>query len=858
MKNRISGLVILCVLLATTVYAIKTSLIDIGREGEYDGRVRISRDEGGNMVFKDDAHTTPVTLAELSQGVKEHGELLGLGNDDHGQYLTSSRHGAQHTTAFNDALPISPDIRNHTMLGQHLQDSDIHVSRSQGETITGAWKFDGQPEFRDNIKMSRQGAAGNGDILFEDGGEDARIRWDDGYNRFEFNRKIKAAEAEMESLTVSSSGRFIGALSGKEPQGVPMGRIENFASIEGIGAQNLVDKTADEDISGQWDFLNDVYVDGDLTTSGILNPLGGIKGLGKGNVVTVAKKGGDFSSIQAAINAATSGDVIMIFPGIYSEKLIISKSDIQLVGCVPNGAGFSENNNPETIITYASSGVGNDLMTVWIKSGGATALTKIVLANLTIINTAALGTGDAEEALDIGRGDTYGSANHEVYIKNCSLYGEQDTVFVNCAGKAVFDGCHVDGHSDICSIADYVIFKNTSFYTHSGDSTHCSLWVGRSGGVAFIAKFINCSFDCNVVSTTGGVGRYGENGTILYFMNCSVFPNAGTHSWNANGKTGTIYLSNTNGGNWGTVTVMKEKGLDIEGSANIPTINSQIITIYHPGPDTYLKLSSPDGIQFSDVGTGYDYDVNLYRDGANILKTDDAFDANSIKTNGTTRISSDGVGTFESLDSGPITGTIGLFTGNMTIGDDSSDHLVVSDYCPQFPNLGNAAGDSEVRFDSASKFISFYPMACPSVFYRIDGEDWQYAGEIIKDANGNIFEGIVELGEVKESIIVQIINFKDEIDFIDYAAFVRIVESAPDAPPAERAGVKHEEFPVKDRLTCKRDQIFRKLNKGEKLEYKGELRGKFGFKIVGYYTDLIRNRDKDKEFLDKRENLLRK
>ncbi len=336
MKNRIRGLVVLFAMIAASVFAIKTSLIDIGAEGEYDGRVKIYRDASGNMVFKDDAHTTAVTLAALSQGMRDHADLLGLGSDDHAQYLTSVRHGSEHDAQFNDALVTSPDAGNHTTLGQHLQDVDRHLGRGQAETITGAWKFEAQPEFRDNIRISRQGIAGDGDIFFEDGADDARIHWDDGYGRFEFNRKIKAGEAETESLMVSNTGRFPGTLSGRVGQGAPTGMIENFASIEGISAQNLVDKTSDEDISGQWDFLNDMYVDGDLTTSGILNPLGGIKGLGKGNVVTVAKKGGDFSSIQAAVNSITTASptnpwVVYVFPGIYEEK-VTSKNFVSLIG----------------------------------------------------------------------------------------------------------------------------------------------------------------------------------------------------------------------------------------------------------------------------------------------------------------------------------------------------------------------------------------------------------------------------------------------------------------------------------------------------------------------------------------------
>ena len=42
--------------------------------------------------------------------------------------------------------------------------------------------------------------------------------------------------------------------------------------------------------------------------------------------ITVAPSGADFSSIQAAADAANFGDLINITPGVYSENLIINKT----------------------------------------------------------------------------------------------------------------------------------------------------------------------------------------------------------------------------------------------------------------------------------------------------------------------------------------------------------------------------------------------------------------------------------------------------------------------------------------------------------------------------------------------------
>ena len=617
MKNRIWGLVMLFAMLALSVSAIKTSLIDIGAEGEYDGRVKIYRDGEGNMVFKDDAHSTPVTLSSLSQGMREHGDLLGLGNDDHGQYITSGRHVGQHTAQFNDALLTNPDVGNHTTLGQHLGDADRHLSRSQAETIPGAWKFDAQPEFRDNIKMSHQGSAGNGDILFEDGTDDARIRWDDAYNRFEFNRKIKGPEAEMESLMVNEIGRFPVTLSGKEAEGVPTGKIENFASIEGISSRNLVDKTADEDISGQWDFLNDMYIDGDLTISGILNPLGGIKGLGKGNTVTVAKKGGDYQTIQEAVNAAVSGDVILIYPGTYtlSENLDVDHA-VSIVGIDREKCIIERNNVVVGALGY-TDGVVNCLVA------------NTVLMNLTIKNTGSDNGTNTTPAVICSAG--------ACFINNCRIMGN--------GGRDIF--CILNTANVECINVETVQYNISSVAGHP-------IWVANSGALRYYdsrvtvlgpgagiqlnttgdCTFYNVMFDCPLYAIDScacgdlKIHHCGvRTGAIISFFNSAVYS-----SLDANMTEGlpiTVTPSITVGGLWDINTTSIISKLSEELNVNIK------ISYYDNGGNTEAGI-------FWGTGAPNVFDVNLYRGGANILKTDDAFDANTLMTAGTERISAAG------------------------------------------------------------------------------------------------------------------------------------------------------------------------------------------------------------------------
>ena len=213
-KRRWIGLVL--ALVGAGAWAIQTGQVELGEGGSYDSTVIITRDGSGRMTFKDNENPTPLTLNEIRLRGVDHGQLVGLSDDDHPQYLNSTRHSSSHDSTFNGALPIAADANGNTTLGAHTQDTAIHIKRNAAETITGAWTFQGTPELRANLHLSAAGGEGTQKISFEDGTTDAEWTWDDSANQFTLNRNI-AITGNLSCTAVTGgtwSATAIGATKG--------------------------------------------------------------------------------------------------------------------------------------------------------------------------------------------------------------------------------------------------------------------------------------------------------------------------------------------------------------------------------------------------------------------------------------------------------------------------------------------------------------------------------------------------------------------------------------------------------------------------------------------------------------------
>jgi len=167
----------------------------------------------------------------------------------------------------------------------------------------------------------------------------------------------------------------------------------------------------------------DVY--GDIRANGSFygdgSNLTGI-GIEYENTITVAKSGGDYTTIQGAINASVSGDTILIYDGTYTENVTTKTGAMTtLVGVGTMGSVIIESNSG-TALTVPSA-----MMTI------------AFIKNLKLKSTA---TGNNSSKLFYGEGTmtTFNSVSFDYNISN----GYTEEIIDLEAGSYVFTNCKFD------------------------------------------------------------------------------------------------------------------------------------------------------------------------------------------------------------------------------------------------------------------------------------------------------------------------------------------------------------------------------------------------------------------------------
>ncbi len=238
--------------------------------------------------------------------------------------------------------------------------------------------------------------------------------------------------------------------------------------------------------------------------------------------VVVAKDGtGNYTSVQAALNAAPSGSswhTIYIKNGTYKEVITVSKTYIELIGQSATG----------TIISY-----GNYASLVGSTSGSATAFFKaknFIARNITFENSFNYPNSSAANKQAVAAEPM---ADRQIFV-NCRFTGYQDTLYVR-SGRSYFKDCYITGHTDFIFGDGTAVFDNCDIYSQPKNGS-CISAPSTYASTTYGLIFLNC----NVTGPSTGVwlGRpwHPSSSTVsiksnAVYMNCYLGSHIATNGW---------------------------------------------------------------------------------------------------------------------------------------------------------------------------------------------------------------------------------------------------------------------------------------------------------------------------------------
>lgn len=431
------------------------------------------------------------------------------------------------------------------------------------------------------------------------------------------------------------------------------------------GTDNVYSVFGEQDIKERVNVKN--YADGNTSDSLVWSGVGTdfyLRKNRRGNLITVAKSGGDYTTIQAAVDAATTGTTVLVFPGRYLvESSIYVNKPVTIIGVDKNSCVVEI----EQIVVGI---IGKLEGVLQLDADG------IKLENLTIRNIGDTTGENTTPAVVAWSGN--------ICISNCYIGGN--------GGRDVF--CVLGTTNMRC---ENVILEQ---YKEASNASHL-LWVDNNASLQYYGGEINVKGTGHgaQLNTTKNVGFYyvkfhnagfmdiaACNNLTIWGCRINTPPYLLTHNYTKLITNFTDYMNARIGGDLDVVGDIDVGGeINITDDATIQGIlTANTANIYG---SLFVEAGNKDAeykygtIQFTANGVlqfGYKYednytwDINLYRNGANILKTDDAFDANSLKIGGTEVINSSGNSVLNATPAtAGVSGEVVTLTAgeNLTFGD---------------------------------------------------------------------------------------------------------------------------------------------------------------------------------------------
>jgi len=274
--------------------------------------------------------------------------------------------------------------------------------------------------------------------------------------------------------------------------------------------------------------------------------------------VTVAAEGkADFHTLQAAVDAAPeTGELILIAPGIYREKLRVTKANIHLIGTGQTPA--------QVVLTYDDSS----------KSAGGTSKSASVTVqadgfeaeNLTFEN---LWEIEHPEKENRSQAVALLVASDKAVLDRVRLLGAQDTLYANsrtcretgttdpcAASREFFNDCYVEGHVDYIFGDAQAVFDRCELHSRVHDTVTITAQSRHFEQEVSAYFFLHCKITGADNGNQILLGRpWRDDSTVTFYdteMDQPMAP-AGWLEWDGRLKTSTYreYLSHGPGVNGG-------------------------------------------------------------------------------------------------------------------------------------------------------------------------------------------------------------------------------------------------------------------------------------------------------------------
>ena len=270
-------------------------------------------------------------------------------------------------------------------------------------------------------------------------------------------------------------------------------------------------------------FLLPAHLTGELTKDSNLSEY---------DFIVAADGSGDFTSIQDAIDASKAFPpervLIFIKKGVYEEKVRVPSwnTRLSLIG----------ESREETVITWGDyfdgidRGRNSTFHTYTLKVEG----NDFYAENLTIQNTAG----------EVGQAVALHVEGDRVYFRDCTLRGNQDTLYVAGEGsRHYFEGCYIEGTTDFIFGEATVLFEECTIHSKKNSYiTAASTPEGVPFGFVFRSSTLTAAEGVNEVYLGRPWRDYAKTVFIHTEMGKHILPE-GWHNWSRGAAERTVFYA---------------------------------------------------------------------------------------------------------------------------------------------------------------------------------------------------------------------------------------------------------------------------------------------------------------------------